>query len=419
MAGLTIVKTVEETTGRPDKHDAQTVGERTWAVHGGNEIDAGSGAIRTPLVLANSYRLPEDPSAINWSATDQPLYARNGNANQGALERKLAALEGGEAAAVFASGVAALHGVFFTLLRSGDHVVVSDVTYEAVWRLFAELLPQRYGIEATFVDVGDLEAVRAAVRPNTRIVHVETIANPTTKVADVAAISQIAHEAGALLTVDGTFTPPPLYRPLTDGADLVVHSLTKFINGHGDAMGGAVIGDAATIDRIRHDAIVDVGGVISPFNAWLIMRGSVTLPLRLRQHLASAQTVAEFLAQDPRIAFVAYPGLPSHPQHELALKQFGGKGFGAVLAFAVKGDLDAQNRFVANLRVITSAVSLGHDESLIVHVGPDARGGSQSYPPLFQQYGHLRLSIGLEDAEDLVADLRNALSSLGPWSPAG
>ncbi|GAB3270654.1 trans-sulfuration enzyme family protein [Kineosporia babensis] len=394
---------------RPDKHDPASVGTSTWAVHGGNRIDEGSGAIRTPLVMANSYRLPEDPAAMNWSATDQPLYTRNGGANQAGLERKLAAMEGGEAAAVFATGVAALHGVFFTLLKSGDHVVVSDVTYEAVWRLFAQLLPQRYGIEATFVDVGDLAAVRAAVRPNTKIIHVETIANPTTKVADIRGVAQIAHDAGALFTVDGTFTPPPLYQPLADGADLVIHSLTKYINGHGDAMGGAVIGDSCLIDRIRHDALVDVGGVISPFNAWLIMRGSVTLPLRLRQHLATAEVVAQYLQSDPRIAYVYYPGLATHPQHDLAVKQFAGRGFGAMMAFAVKGDADTQNRFVANLRVITSAVSLGHDESLIVHVGPDARGGSENYPPEFLQYGHLRFSIGLEDAEDLIADLRAAL----------
>ncbi|MBT0772018.1 aminotransferase class I/II-fold pyridoxal phosphate-dependent enzyme [Kineosporia sp. J2-2] len=400
---------MDETSERPDRHDPATVGTGTWAVHGGNEIDAGSGAIRSPLVLANSYALPEDPASMNWSATDRPLYTRNGNPNQAALERKLAAMDGGEAAAVFATGVAALHGMFFTLLRGGDHVVVSDVTYEAVWRLFAELLPRRYGIEATFVDAGDPDAVRAAIRPTTRLVHVETIANPTTKVADVRALSAIAHQAGALLTVDATFTPPPLYRPLADGADLVVHSLTKYVNGHGDAMGGVVTGDAATIGRIRHDAIVDVGGVLSPFNAWLIMRGSVTLPLRLRQHLASADAVARFLDADPRIAFVAHPSLASHPQHELARRQFGGRGYGAVLAFALDGDPATQNRFVANLRVITSAVSLGHDESLIVHVGPDARGGSEHYPPEFLRYGHLRLSIGLEDVEDLLADLRTAL----------
>lgn len=400
---------MDQTNDRPDRENPASVRVATWAVHGGNRADSGTGAIRTPLVMANSYRLPEDPAAMDWSGTDQPLYTRNGGANQAGLERKLAALDGGEAAAVFASGVAALHAVFFTLLRSGDHVVVSDVTYEAVWRLFTELLPQRYGIEATFVDAGDPQAVAAAIGPRTKLVHVEAIANPTTKVCDIRAVSDIAHRAGALLSVDSTFTPPPFYRPLADGADLVVHSLTKYVNGHGDAMGGAVIGDAATVGRIRGDALVDVGGVISPFNAWLIMRGSVTLPLRMERHLSNAAAVARFLAADPRIAFVAYPGLPSHPQHELAVRQFGARGFGAMLAFAVDGDPDTQNRFVANLRVITSAVSLGHDETLIVHVGADARGGSEHYPEPFRRYGHLRLSVGLEDPQDLIADLAAAL----------
>ncbi|MEU6132777.1 aminotransferase class I/II-fold pyridoxal phosphate-dependent enzyme, partial [Saccharopolyspora sp. NPDC047091] len=351
---------------------------------------------------------------LSWSDPDVRIYARNGNVNQHALETKLAALDGGESALVFASGVAALHAVFFTHLRAGDHVVVSAVTYEAVWRLFAELLPRRYGIEATFVDSTDLDAVRAAVRPTTRLVHVETIANPTTAVTDIAAVAEIAHASGALLSVDGTFTPPPLYRPLEDGADLVVHSLTKFINGHGDAMGGAVIGSRALVAQIRADAGVDVGGVLAPFNAWLIMRGSVTLPLRLRQHLANAQRIAEFLDAEPRIAFVAYPGLPGHPQHELATRQFGGRGAGAVLAFALDGDPAVQNRFVGALRVITSAVSLGHDETLIVHVAAGARGGDEHYPEQFRRYGHLRLAVGLEDADDLIADLRGALDAALP-----
>lgn len=399
---------------RPDKHDPSTVAEATWAVHGGNEPDPGTGALRRPLVMANSYLLPEDPSAMDWSNPGGLVYTRTTGANQQALETKLTALEGGEAAIAFATGVGALHATFFSQLRSGDHVLVSDVSYEAVWRLFAELLPERYGIEATFVDVADLDQVRAALRPNTRLVHAETVANPTTKVADVAALAAIAHQHGALLTIDNTFTPPSLYRPLADGADLVIHSLTKYINGHGDAMGGAVIGGAELVGRVRADALADLGAVISPFNAWLILRGSVTLPLRLRQHLASAQRVAEFLASDPRIAFVAYPGLPSHPQHDLAVRQFGGRGFGGVLAFALDGDSALQNRFVSALRVITSAVSLGHDESLIVHVGPSGRGGAEHYPEPFQRYGHLRLSVGLEDADDLIADLRWALDQVGP-----
>ncbi|WP_314325175.1 aminotransferase class I/II-fold pyridoxal phosphate-dependent enzyme [Paenarthrobacter ilicis] len=399
----------------PDKHNRDSVHDYTWAVHGGNSIDKGTGALRTPLIMANSYLLPEDPSDMDWSSVDDGLvYNRTSGANSVALETKLAAMEGAEAAAAFATGVAALHGIFFSLLKVGDHVVVSNVTYEAVYRLFGELLPEKYGIEVTFVDVADLEAVQAAVRPNTKLIHAETIANPTTKVANVAALSRIAKDAGVLFSIDATFTPAPFYRALDDGADLVVHSLTKYINGHGDAMGGVVAGRRELIQHIKHEAVVEVGGVISPFNAWMIMRGSVTLPLRLKQHFSSAEKVAAVLESDPRVAYVLYPGLASHPQHETAAKQFGGRGYGGVLAFAVDGDSDTQNRFVNNLQVITSAVSLGHDESLIVHVGPDARGGSENYPASFHKYGHMRLSIGLEDAEDLVDDILNALDKTFP-----
>ncbi|MEV7768003.1 aminotransferase class I/II-fold pyridoxal phosphate-dependent enzyme [Microbacterium sp. NPDC086615] len=396
-------------TSRPDRTDAATLSEASLAVHAGIELDS-TRALRTPLVMSNSFALPDDPSEISWSATAPGLYTRNTGVNQQALERKLAALEGGEDAVALASGVAALHAVFFTHVSAGDHVVVSDVVYEATWRLWTELLPRRYGIEATFVDVTDPDAVRAAIRPETRLVCVEAIANPTTKVADIAMLADIAHAGGAILMVDSTFTPPPFYRPLSDGADLVVHSLTKYINGHGDAMGGAVIGRTELIEPIKADAMVDVGGVISPFNAWMIQRGSVTLPLRLRQHFASAQRVAEFLEADPRVAFVAYPGLASHPGHALARRQFGGEAYGGMMAFALDGDPDVQNRFVANLRLITSGFSLGHDDSLIVHTAADGPR-TATYPPEFRRYGHLRLSVGLEDADDLLADLAAALDA--------
>ncbi|MFM0083846.1 aminotransferase class I/II-fold pyridoxal phosphate-dependent enzyme [Paraburkholderia sediminicola] len=394
---------------RPDKDKPASLSFASQVVHAGNVTDAATGAIRTPIVMANSYQLPDDPSSLDWSDSQTLFYTRNSGHNQLCLERKLAAMERGEDAAVFSTGVAALHSIFFTFLKSGDHVVVSDVTYEAVWRLFSDLLPQRYGIEATFVDISDFAAVRDAVRPNTKLIHAETIANPTTKVADVQTLAKIAHDAGAMLSIDATFTPPPMFRGLENDADFVVHALTKYINGHGDAMGGAVIGRAELIRRLKADALVDVGGSISPFNAWLIMRGSVTLPLRLAQHVSSAQRVAEFLGKDPRIAFVAFPGLPPHPQHTLASRQFGAMGYGAGMACAVEGGPEIQNRFVANLRLITSAVSLGHDESLIVHVGKAGRGGSECYPDVFREYGHLRLSIGLEDPADLIADIKAAL----------
>ncbi|GJF06437.1 trans-sulfuration enzyme family protein [Pseudonocardia sp. D17] len=382
----------------------------TLAVHAGNDVDPGTRAIRRPIVAANSYALPDDPSQLSWSGTDTALYTRNGGANQGWLEDKLAALDGGEAAVALASGVGALHAVLFTFLEAGDHVVCSDVTYVATYRLLTELLPRKYGITATLVDSSDPEAVRAAIRPRTRLVHVETPANPTTRITDVEAVAAIAHDAGALLSVDATFATPVLQRPLALGADLVVHSLTKYVNGHGDAMGGAVIGRAELVERLRAEAMVNAGATISPFNAWLIMRGAVTLPLRMRRHCASALELAEFLEADPRVAYVAYPGLASHPQHALAVRTLDG-GFGGMLAFAVRGDAAAQNRFVADLRVITSAVSLGHDESLIVHVAADDER-ARFYPPEFRRWGHLRFSVGLEDPRDLVADLTQALDRL-------
>lgn len=398
---------------RPDKTAPASLGFGSLSVHGGNHADSNSGAIRTPIVMANSYSLPDDPSRLSWSATETPLYTRNSGTNQLGLQEKLAAIEGGEDAVVLASGVAALHAVFFSHLNSGDHAIITDISYEATWRLFTDLLPRKYGIEATFVDASDPDAVRAALRPNTKLVHIEVIANPTTKIVDVQALSEIAKEAGALLVVDSTFSPPPLFRPLEHGADLVVHSLTKYINGHGDAMGGAVIGSKELIKPIREDAMVDVGGVISPFNAWLIMRGSVTLPLRLKQHISSAQLVAEFLESEDRVAYVAYPGLKSHAQHDLAARQFCGAGFGGMMAFAVRGKPDMQNTFVSNLRVITSAVSLGHDESLIVHTGREWQC-TDAYPATFRTWGHLRLSVGLEDPEDLIADLGYALDVTFP-----
>lgn len=395
---------------RPDKHDHATLHEDSWAVHGGNRPDETTGAIRTPIVMANSYALPPDPTALNDSDPDLLIYTRESGANQLGLQSKLAALEHGEAAAVFGTGMAALHAAFFTLLDPGDHAVVSDVVYMRVRGLFESLLPAKLGIEVDFVDITDLDAVRAAVRPDTRLVHTEAIANPDLRVADIAALAAIAHDAGALLTVDSTFTPPPMLRPLTLGADLVLHSLTKYVNGHGDAMGGAAVGSRELVDQLKLGALHHVGGAISPFNAWLIMRGSVTLPLRLRRQCETAHTVATFLAQDPRVAHVAYPGLPDDPGHALATEQFSGS-YGGVVSFALAGSHADRLRFVADLRLITSAVSLGHDETLVVYETYPGRTADAFAEP-FRQHGLIRLAVGLEDSADLVADLDGALTTV-------
>lgn len=395
---------------RPDKQDHATLTGDTWAVHGGNRADEATGAIRTPIVMANSYRLPADPIALPEDDPDLLVYTRESGANQLGLQEKLARAEHGDAAAVFTTGMAALHGAFFTILDPGDHVIVSDVVYMGVFGLFASLLPKKMGIEVDFVDVTDLDAVSAAMRPSTRLIHTEVIANPDPKVADVAALAQIAHDSGAVLTVDSTFTPPPLMRPLDHGADLVIHSLTKYLNGHGDAMGGAVIGRRDLVDQIKLDALHHVGGAIAPFNAWLIMRGSLTLPLRLQRHCENAQAIAEFLAADSRVVHVAYPGLERDPHHVTASAQLTG-GYGGVVSFALAGDHVDRCRFVDDLRLITPAVSLGHDETLVVYEAyPPERAAGFNRP--FRDHGLIRLAIGLESSHDLIADLDAALSTV-------
>lgn len=385
-------------------------GFSTRAIHVGNATDAESGAIKRPLTMANSYALPYDPTDMNWSSAGSNLYTRNGGTNQKYLQEKLASLEGGEDCVVLASGVAALSGLFFSLLQRGDHVVFSSVTYIAVYRLLNELFNNKFGVETTIVDTTEPAAVRAAMRPNTRLLHIETPGNPTLSITDIAEMARIAHEHGALLSVDNTFASPFNTRPLELGADFAIESLTKYINGHGDAMGGAIIGRREHLDVIRAQAQVNLGGAISPFNAWLIMRGSVTLPLRMRQHNESALRVAEWLEAQPGVRFVAYPGLPSHPGHAIARRQMS-PGFGGVMSFGLRADHDTHNRFVSHLRLITSAVSLGHDASLIVFLGENDER-QYLYPAAFHE-GFFRFSVGLEDAEDIIADLHQALSQVG------
>ncbi|OAA90517.1 trans-sulfuration enzyme family protein [Clostridium ljungdahlii] len=381
----------------------------TKCIHVGNGIDKETGSIRRPITMANCYRLPEDASSINWSDPNQILYTRNTSANQMYLQQKLAALEGAEDCVVLASGVAALASVFFTFLDKGSHVICSNVSYIAVYRLLNQYLPEKYGVETTLVDTSNLEEIKNAIRPNTKLIHVETPGNPTTKISDIEEISKIAKSIGALFSVDSTFASPYLQHPLELGTDLVVHSLTKYINGHGDAMGGAVMGKKDFIDKIKTQAMVNLGGTISPFNAWLIMRGVVTLPLRMKQHSNTALEVARYLESNPSIKFVAYPGLKSHPQHDIAKKQM--KMYSGVISFALKADVETHNKFINSLELIVPAVSLGHDESLIVYTGANDERIS-FYPEEFRN-GYIRFSVGLESAEDIIYDLNQALTKCG------
>ncbi len=383
----------------------------TQAVHTGTDYDEGTGAVRRPLHMANSYKLPDDLSRVNYSSTDLLMYSRNGNANQHWLEEKVAALYGADDAIVLASGVGALHALFWTLLQSGDRVVYPKVSYMAVYRMFHELFNRKYGVETVMVDMTDLEAVRRAITPGTKLVHIETPDNPTVGVTDIAAVARIAHENGAVLSVDNTFASPLNQRPLELGADFVVDALTKFINGHGDAQGGAILSnDLETMDRIRYEAQVNVGAVISPFNAWQIFRGSVTFPLRMERINQSAQKIAEWLEQREHVTFVSYPGLPGNPGHELAKRQMK-NGFGGVISFGVNTDDKTVEQLCAKLKVITFAVSLGHDESLIFPQ-PSYDERIHLYPERFRN-GFLRFSVGLESPEDIIQDLDQAFRAVG------
>ncbi|MBO6039940.1 MAG: PLP-dependent transferase [Oscillospiraceae bacterium] len=386
-------------------------GIATQAIHTGTDYDAETGAVRRPLHMANSYKLPDDLSKVNYSSTDLLMYARNGNANQHWLEEKIAALYGAQDAIALASGVGALHALFWTLLQSGDRVVYPKVSYMAVYRMFHELFNRKFGVETVMVDMTDLAAVEKAITPGTRLVHIETPDNPTVGVTDIAAVAEIAHRNGALLSVDNTFASPLNQRPLDLGADFVVDALTKYLNGHGDAQGGAIISnDLETMDRIRYEAQVNVGAVISPFNAWQIFRGCVTFPLRMQRINESSLKIARWLEQQACVTFVSYPGLESNPGHETALRQMQ-NGYGGVISFGLDTDDKTVERFCAALRVVTFAVSLGHDESLIFPQ-PSYDERILLYPEEFRR-GFLRFSVGLEEPKDILADLRQAMETVG------
>lgn len=394
---------------REDKYKGLDIATR--AVHTGNDYDAETGAVRRPLHMANSYRLPDDLSNFNYSSTDFLSYARNGNANQMWLEEKIASMHGADDCIVLACGVAALHALFWTLLEKDDRVVYPNVSYMAVYRMFHELFNEKFGVDTHIVDMTDLDQVKKAITPVTKLVHIETPGNPTVGITDIAAVADIAHANGAILSVDNTFASPLFQNPLDLGADVVIESVTKFLNGHGDAQGGAIISnDIELMERIRYEAQVNVGAVISPFNAWQIFRGMATFPIRTQRIGDSAQEIAEWLEKRENVTYVSYPGLPSNPGHETAKKQMH-NGYGGVISFVLDTDDRTVEKFCAALKVVTFAVSLGHDESLIFPQ-PSFDERIHLYPEVFGN-GFIRFSVGLEDPKDIISDLDQALKAVG------
>lgn len=390
----------------------------TTAVHAGEFIDPATRASSPNLVMSVTFA-PEN--VTGFSARDEQgyeghVYGRVSSPTVAQLQDKLAALEGGEAALCFGSGVAAAHALICGRLSRGDHLIVPDANYVGIAELARDTLP-RFGIEVSYVDVSDLEEVAAAIRPTTRMLWLETPANPTMKLCDIAALASLAHERGVRdVAVDSTYATPIATQPLKLGADFVVHSLTKYIGGHGDAMGGGVIGRKADLEALNLEATVHFGGVLSPFNAWLILRGAATLPIRMRAHEEAALTVARFLEEHPAVSRVFYPGLASHPQHALAKRQM--RNFSGMMTFQTREAGPAiAARMVKQLEIIHYAVSLGHHRSLVYWIGTDDIQASTfrhdaEQLKRYRDYagdGVFRLSVGIENPEDLIADLARVL----------
>jgi len=400
-------------------HRNSRKGVMTTAIHAGEAPDPATGASAPPLHMSSTFVTDQVAgfSAHDLEENSAYLYARWGNPTVQMLEKKLAALEGVEDCLCVASGMAAATAIFLTFLSAGDHAIVSDVSYAGVAELARDTLP-RFGIAVDTVNMSDPAAVAAAIRPNTKLIHTETPVNPIGRLTDLAAISAIAKDTGALLSCDATFASPLGQNCAALGVDLIMHSVTKYIGGHGDAVGGAIAGSKELIAKMRAEASIHHGGVMSPFNAWLIARGLSLLPLRMKAHETGAQAVAEWLETRDAVTRVIYPGLPSHPQYDLAQQQM--TNMSAMISFQVgstaQGEATAQ-AMIEKLETIHYAVSLGHHRSLIFWMGTDAlmdtsfrlSGDQLASYRAFAGDGIFRLSVGLEDADDLIADLAKIL----------
>ena len=375
----------------------------TLAVHAGQEPDQQTGAVTVPLYLTSTFELTGIGTDRGWD------YSRAGNPTRDCLETALAALEGGQSGHAFTTGMAALSALF-AMLRAGDHLVCSKDVYAGTVRLLDRIV-SGYGIAVDYVDTSDLKLVQAAMRPNTKLVHIETPSNPLMVLTDIAGVCAIAHAAGAEVSVDNTFMSPALQSPLALGADIVMHSTTKYLNGHSDGLGGALIG--STAEHKERFLLVQkaAGGVMSPFECFLVLRGIKTMPLRIKQHEENGMAVAQFLESHPKVSKLYYPGLKSHPQYELAVRQQ--KGFGSMMSFEVK-DRDAAGRFLAAIKIFTNAESLGGVESLASHSATTTHASvtEEQRAMMGITQGRIRLSIGIEDKEDLIADLDQALATV-------
>jgi O-acetylhomoserine (thiol)-lyase len=415
----------------------------TLAVHGGQDPDPATGSRAVPIYQTTSYVFKDTEHAANLFALKEfgNIYTRIMNPTNDVLEKRIAALEGGVAALAFASGHAAISAAIFNIAQAGDEVVSSASLYGGTYNMFTYTLP-RLGIKVKLVDPRDPENFQKAITAKTKLVYAETIGNPKIDVLDIEGVAAVAHKNGLPFFIDSTFSTPYLTRPIEFGADVVIHSATKFIGGHGTSMGGLVVdsgkfdwasgkfpllsepdpsynglrytealGPLAFIIRLRTQILRDLGAALSPFNSFLFLQGLETLPLRMERHSANAQTVAEFLAGHKLVEWVSYPGLPGHPGHALA-KKYLPRGAGAILTFGIKGGLEAGKKFIDALQLFSLLANVGDAKSLVIH--PASTTHSQLTPAQRANAGApdelVRLSLGLEDPADLIADLEQALA---------
>ncbi|HEV7768908.1 MAG TPA: cystathionine gamma-synthase [Thermoanaerobaculia bacterium] len=379
------------------------MGFSTDCIHAGQEPEPETGAVTVPIFQTSTYVQPELGRHKGYE------YARTKNPTRSALEANLAALERGKHGHCFASGMSATDTVF-RLLKSGDHVVAGENMYGGSYRLFSRVL-EKYGLSFTYVDTSDVDAVKRALQPNTRIVFLETPTNPMMTITDIAACADVAHQQGALVVVDNTFCSPYIQRPIELGADIVVHSTTKYINGHSDSVGGVVVSNSDEIAEQIGFLQNAVGAILSPMDSFLVLRGVKTLAVRMKAHEANGRALAHYISNHPKVKKTYYPGLPDHPQHELAKRQM--NGFGAMLSFEL-GSYENAKKFLDRVRLCALAESLGGVETLISHPASMTHG---SVPPETRERlgitgGLVRISVGIEDAEDLIADVENAFEGV-------
>lgn len=391
-------------------------GFSTLAIHAGMEKHP-HGALAVPIYQTSTFVFDSCSQGGKRFAgqEDGYIYTRLGNPTTSVLERKVAALECGEAAVATSSGIGAITSAVWTVCKAGDHIIADQVLYGCTFAYFNHGIT-KYGVEVSFIDTSDLEAVKAAIKPNTSLIYLESPANPTLKIEDIGAISEIAHSADhpIAVMVDNTFASPYNQRPLLLGADIVVHSVTKYINGHGDVIGGLVVGKNDFIGRVRLFGLKDMtGAVMGPFEAFLVLRGLKTMDIRMARHNENAMAVAKWLEKHPKVSVVNYPGLESFPGHEIAKKQMYG-GFGGMLSFEVTGGRPAGAKLLDSCKLCTIAVSLGDAETLLEHPA------SMTHSPYTAEElkavgipeGLVRMSVGLENVEDIIADLEQAFEQI-------